>query len=70
MKLLFAAVLNTLLLVSIHSYAYSGYKNSCSSNACPAQYCSECQCTDRGYYDNNCISKSRYCQAFGNVGGR
>lgn len=32
--------------------------------------CSECNCTDKGYEWNTCISKAKYCYAFGNVGGR
>lgn len=37
-----------------------GYYNSCP----------DCQCTDRGYRYNYCISKSEYCEAFGNIGAR
>lgn len=34
------------------------------------EVCSECQCTDYGYRYNTCMTKERYCEAFGNVGGR
>lgn len=29
-----------------------------------------CDCTDPGMYYNDCISRSTYCEAFGNVGAR
>lgn len=29
-----------------------------------------CDCTDPGMYYNDCISRSTYCEAFGNIGAR
>lgn len=33
-------------------------------------HCSECQCADPTRHLNNCISDARFCEAFGNPGGR
>ena len=30
----------------------------------------DCDCSDKGWRYNDCISKSRYCEAFGNIGAR
>lgn len=30
--------------------------------------CSDCSCTDPGWKQNTCVSKSTYCEAFGNLG--
>jgi len=35
-----------------------------------SSYCTTCQCTDEGYGRNYCMSLSRYCEAFGNIGAR
>jgi hypothetical protein len=33
-------------------------------------HCSECQCTDLFRHLNDCMTDARFCEAFGNVGGR
>jgi hypothetical protein len=32
--------------------------------------CSQCNCTDQGYRWNTCMTKAKYCYAFGNIGER
>jgi len=60
-----------IIAMSTITFAYSD--SSCGSSGCRLSYCSECECTDpscgsKGY--NNCLSKSKCCEAFGNVGAR
>lgn len=46
-----------------HSHNTCGYTRGVSN-------CSTCQCADQGRHRNTCISDARYCEAFGNPGGR
>ena len=73
------ALSNTSLAGCTNSFSYDTY--SCASGcATSCTWCdavggcagssSPCQCTDYGYSLNDCISKTEYCEAFGNVGGR
>lgn len=50
----------------------SSYQSSCESGRCQQgpNHCSSCECADKGYAWNNCISKGEFCEAFGNIGGR
>jgi hypothetical protein len=58
------------LLSSCVPYGGCGRGHYWYAEYCPARYCSECQCTDYGYRYNYCMTKRKYCHAFGNVGGR
>lgn len=44
--------------------------NNCGGYPYCVGKCDSCQCTDLGRYHNTCISDARYCEAFGNPGGR
>lgn len=33
-----------------------------------ASSCTDCSCADMGWKQNTCVSKSVYCEAFGNIG--
>ena len=50
--------------------------NNCDSGDWNNQYAYEsqrgcdCDCADKGWRYNDCISKCEYCEAFGNIGGR
>ncbi|EKD70474.1 MAG: hypothetical protein ACD_46C00524G0006 [uncultured bacterium] len=60
------------ILVSCQSFSYSKW-GSCNAETggCGSfNYCNDCQCADLGYGRNNCISNSKYCEAFGNIGAR
>lgn len=58
------------IALSGSSFSWSKF-DSCQEEAgCGDNYCNTCQCTDNGYGKNNCMSGSRYCEAFGNVGAR
>lgn len=50
-------------------YDYYDEQTSCSTTSwCPSQ---NCQCTDPNCYQyNDCLSRSRCCEAFGNIGAR
>lgn len=61
------------------SYDTCGYESNCDSctlsNGRPQYaYQSEpgcnCDCADKGWAFNDCISKCDYCEAFGNIGAR
>lgn len=63
------------LLLSNVSYAwgssscYVGCSTPCPKSPCD-KYMTTCQCTDDGWRYNDCISRCKYCLAFGNVGAR
>lgn len=47
------------------------FESSCPSPACiepGPQY--GCDCDDLGMYENYCMSREKYCTAFGNIGAR
>lgn len=49
---------------------YVYYKPTCAPTPCQREI-SECDCTDPACYrDNPCLSKSKCCAAFGNIGAR
>ncbi|TAK77856.1 MAG: hypothetical protein EPO11_02060 [Gammaproteobacteria bacterium] len=62
------------LLLSPTVFAECGgcgyYKEGCSddSSYCNSAYESPCSCTDPGYRYNDCMTKSKFCEAFGNDG--
>ena len=60
------------LFISSHSFA-SGCGCARRVTTCPDTRCTPpdnpCDCTDPGWRWNTCMSKSKYCEAFGNVGG-
>lgn len=58
------------VLISISTISLAGCCNSCGTSACeqPNPITSECNCTDPGATRNTCMSKEKYCEAFGNVG--
>ena len=67
----------TLLMICLilaNTPALSGWKDGCQHNGCGytkgVSNCSTCQCADLGRHRNTCISDARYCEAFGNPGGR
>ncbi|RDI44554.1 hypothetical protein [Aquicella lusitana] len=60
--------------IGMSTYAFaSGCNSRCETRSgCEVTYCTEaespCACTDPGWRWNNCMTKERYCQAFGNIG--
>ena len=56
------------LSLSAPSFSYDRWNCSDSDSGCGNSYCTRCQCTDPGVGRNDCISDSKYCEAFGNVG--
>ncbi len=56
------------LFMGTQAFAGCGDCIGCQPVCCP--YGTECECTDRGWRTNTCISPCEYCEAFGNVGGR
>src|SRR5579862_9145407 len=48
--------------------------SACRTTPCRStngvSHCSACQCTDLYRHLNDCMSDARFCEAFGNVGGR
>jgi hypothetical protein len=60
-----------LISISFSSASFAGCGGGdCVQNACGdvCEHCTECQCADHGWSWNTCMSKSDYCEAFGNVG--
>lgn len=60
------------LLIYGYSFACGGgcsdsYQSSCQQNTC-SQSLNTCECADVNAGKNPCISRSDYCEAFGNVG--
>ncbi|OGT62850.1 MAG: hypothetical protein A3E85_00530 [Gammaproteobacteria bacterium RIFCSPHIGHO2_12_FULL_45_12] len=55
------------LLLGSSAFAYS-MEFEAERNS--ENFCSECQCTARGYYYNDCLTKREYCKSFGNIGLR
>lgn len=53
--------------LGINGYFYR--QSSCPESPC-AKYETKCQCTDKNWRFNDCISKCDYCYAFGNIGAR
>lgn len=49
-------------------YDFDESNRGCGDNDC--EYCTTCQCTDLGAGKNYCMSLSKYCEAFGNIGAR
>lgn len=48
-------------------YEAGRFVNCCKGSP----YTTECQCTDPNVIrENSCMSKDKYCEAFGNVGAR
>ncbi|GEM_PF-4969808 len=49
---------------------YGCYKDGCGddSSYCESASESPCSCTDPGYRYNDCMTKSKFCAAFGNDG--
>lgn len=67
------AFLMALIGIFVSAYAIAGCSSCGSSemscNTCP--YDTVCQCTDPGVNQgNDCLSRCRYCEAFGNIGAR
>ena len=63
------------ILISITAFSYSCGGQVTGYSSCQvvrATYCDRyqatCDCADTGWRWNKCISKSEYCEAFGNVG--
>lgn len=80
MKLRSVPVLIFLFCIFTNAYAGCGgvfgcYRSdvevaaACTEGPCD-KYMTYCQCTDDGWWYNECISHCKYCLAFGNVGGR
>jgi hypothetical protein len=74
MKTIMVVTIGCLLLsVSGLVLAGCGCTSSCGrSVSCEpsSPYTTECQCTDPGANRNPCMSREKYCEAFGNVGAR
>jgi hypothetical protein len=70
MKKLILALLGTVIIsLSTFVIAGCGSCNSCGgSQACGQPAESECYCTDPNASRNHCMSRAKYCEAFGNVG--
>lgn len=78
-----AGILVFFSLFSQSVQADCGYSSSTSTYQChstyykdttpPSAHCTAkgdltCSCTDPGYKWTTCMSKSKYCQVFGNIG--
>lgn len=63
-------VLSSVLLffLSSHLFANCGGCSPCARPCGP--YETQCQCTDPNAYNNPCFPPDKFCEAFGNVGGR
>lgn len=75
MKTLFFVLIGCITLTlssQLWADCYRGGKfTSCRSCEASSPYVTTCQCTDQGVGRNNsCMSTAKYCEAFGNVGGR
>lgn len=72
MKALIVASIATVILLT-HFSAQAGCYSCGRFVPCEdsSPYVSECDCTDPNVIRNNpCMSTSKYCEAFGNVGAR
>jgi hypothetical protein len=56
------------LSILLSGYAYA----RCGCGGYPPKYCEQptnpCDCADNGWKWNTCMSKSKYCEAYGNIG--
>jgi hypothetical protein len=72
MKTVFVILLFTCMISASPSLLASYYDfdedSGCGNGSC--EYCTTCQCTDLGAGKNYCMSLSKYCEAFGNIGAR
>jgi len=64
---LYMAFICISMLISSYTFAFTTTFEGTDPST---PHCSECQCTDDGAYYNDCISKRKYCQQFGNIGLR
>lgn len=68
MKTKFAIILTCFGIL----FSSNAFSIGCSSQRCQQTYCVEpespCACADNGWKYNDCISKRKYCEAFGNIG--
>jgi hypothetical protein len=58
------------LSVSCVSFAMSNWDPEFPGQKATGNHCSDCECTDKGYYYNSCMTKREYCETFGNIGQR
>ena len=72
MKTRLAIIIGCLAIAcSASSFGWWSKWDSChDENISDDSYCSTCQCTDEGYGRNDCMSLGKYCEVYGNVGGR
>lgn len=66
-KLLAVFVSFFLTINLAQAYRFHNSDQNCNGDC---QYCTTCQCTDLGAGRNGCMSLSKYCEAFGNIGAR
>ncbi len=72
MKTLLAIVTGCILL-SVSTLTLAGCGGGCNrSVSCEpsSPYTTECQCTDPNAGRNPCMTREKYCEAFGNIGAR
>lgn len=67
-RVLFLLLGSMLMSLSLAGCCTTTSCGSCNSCAQPAPITSECNCTDPNAGRNRCMSKEKYCEAFGNVG--
>lgn len=71
---IFVTISSALFFSTSFSYAQccaSRINSDCQPLCCQPLYPEwGCDCADLGMYENQCIDRSTYCEAFGNIGAR